>query len=121
MRVRRIIVTILQLIVLALIAAGVLWGGWWLLNLDVDAEQTSHKVQMSRLQASAQIHHSRFQDYEGVCGDIGVPTGWLCDSNEAGYAVEFNLGTGRFYCMDSAGFLGETRVSKGATFTCRDY
>ncbi|OGG85975.1 hypothetical protein A2392_03180 [Candidatus Kaiserbacteria bacterium RIFOXYB1_FULL_46_14] len=121
MQVPRIIITTLQLAMLALITVGVLLGGWWLLNLDVNTEQTQYKLQMSRLQVSAQIYYSRLQYYEGVCNDIGLPAGWRCNSNEAGYAVEFDLGTGRFYCMDSAGFLGETRVSKGVTVACRDY
>jgi len=121
MRVHKSIAFILQFLIVFVISAGVLWGGWWALSVDVNKEETEQKLQMSRLQKSAQIYHSRLGYYTEVCKDIGVPEDWRCHSDETAYAIEFDLDFGHFYCMDSAGFLGETRVSKGEGVACRDY
>jgi len=121
MQVHKSVALILQILIIIVISAVVLGAGWMLLNLDIDTSEAEQKAQLSRLQASAQLYHSRLQYFEGVCSDIGVPSNWRCNSNTTAYAIEFDLGMGRFYCLDSGGFLGETRVSKGVSVACRNY
>lgn len=113
-----ILANILVILIIAAIAAGV---GWFLLQLNLDTSGPERELQMSRLTMSAKQHYDRFQDYEAVCEDIGLPTDWTCDSNSTDYAIEVGVGGGLFYCSDSTGFVGETRISKGQGVVCRGY
>lgn len=110
----QVLLTIAILAVLAI-------GGWYLLSLNVDTHDTELKVIMTRLETSAGIYYARLQYFDGVCQDIGVPPGFRCHADSKSYAVEATLATGVFYCIDSRGFHGETRISKGQATSCRDY
>lgn len=121
MEVHKSVYFLTKFLIIILIAALAGTAGWFLLQLNLDTSGPEREFQMTRLNMSAKQHFDRFKDYEAVCGDIGIPTGWICDSNATSYAVEVGIGGGRFYCGDSKGFVGETRISKGEGTVCRDY
>lgn len=114
-------VVILEVLITLLILVMVAAVGWFLLNLNLDAKGTELKAQMTRLQVSAGTYHARLQYYDGVCQDIGVPAGFRCQAKESAYAVETTLSTGLYYCIDSTGYHGETRLTKGEGTACRHY
>lgn len=102
-----------------LVVAGVLAVGWFLLSTNLDQTEVKHRAEFSRLNASAVVYQDRLGSYEGLCADIGVPDKFRCTESAAAYAIETDLGAGSFYCIDSAGFAGKTRIPKGTGTVCR--
>lgn len=110
---------ILNVVIILLIVAGVIIAGWFLLTTNVDKTVVEYSAQFSRLSASAVVYQSRLGSYEGLCADIGVPKDFRCSDSEAAYAIEADLERGSFYCLDSSGFVGKTRIPKGSGTVCR--
>lgn len=110
---------LLNAVVILLIIGGVLVVGWFLLTTNVDQTEIQYKAELSRLSASALVYKSRIGSYEGLCGDIGVPDKFRCAESTDAYAIEADLSAGLFYCLDSTGFMGKTRISKGMGVACR--
>lgn len=121
MQVHKSVALVFELVLGIAILAAVAYGGWFLLSLNTDTDAVEAKAQMKLLQASTAAYYSRLRFYDGVCADVGLPRGFRCHADEESFAIETNLGVGLFYCLDSTGFLGETRVSKGESTACRDY
>lgn len=121
MQVNRVTLRIIEVILGAFVASGVLLVGWWLLSLNTDTTAAEQKAQMTRLKASAEVYYSRLRYYEGVCADVGVPAGYSCHDSEVAYAIEVLAGPGSYLCMDSQGFFGHTHLSKGQNTSCRRY
>lgn len=121
MKVPRAVFVLVQVLLVAVILSVAFIGGWLLLSVNTDTTETQVRAQFTRLQASAQTYFARVRYYDGVCADIGVPSNFRCHNSETAYAVEADIGTGRFLCLDSTGFIGERRVSKGEETSCRQY
>jgi hypothetical protein len=121
MTVSRFTLRLIEIALAAMVSAVALVVGWWLLSLNTDTTEAQMKAQMTRLEASADVYHSRLRYYQGVCGEIGVPTGYICHDSEDAFAIEVAAGNGRYLCLDSQGFFGYTRLSKGEGTTCRRY
>lgn len=121
MQVNRVTLRVIEAVLGVVVAASVLFAGWWLLSLNTDTTEAQIQAQMTRLKASAEVYHSRLQYYEGVCADIGVPGDYSCHDSEAAYAIETPVGRGSYLCMDSQGFFGHTHLSKGENTFCRRY
>lgn len=102
-----------------LVVAGVLAVGWFLLSTNLDQTEVQYRAEFSRLDASAVVYQSRLGSYEGLCADIGVPEKFRCTESTAAYAIEADLSRGTFYCIDSTGFGGKTRIPKGDGRVCR--
>ena len=110
---------VVNLLVILLVAAFVAGVGWWLLQSGVDTAEVEQRVKFERVKASANHYHQRLGMYEGVCSDIGVGSNMRCLDSENAYAIETTIKTGLFYCLDSTGFMGQTRIPKGESTSCR--
>ncbi len=106
------------ILVIAVVAVVVLIS-WFLLNSNLSTEEAESKAVLLRLKASAELYHSRVGFYTGLCGDIGVPGKFSCTESDDAYAIETTLSSGSYYCLDSSGFIGKTRLSKGLGTKCR--
>ena len=109
----------MNVVVLLAVVAIVAMVGWYFLNNGVDTTLVEKKAQFERLKASADLYYNRLGFYTGVCADIGITTEIKCTDSESAFALEAILAPGSFYCLDSSGFLGSTRISKGAGTICR--
>ena len=97
-------ITLLLMVIVAVVM-------YSLLNYGPSVNEKTHQAQMTRLQSSARIYHSRLTFYDGVCSDIGVETPYRCIASEEAYAIEVRLPDRSYYCADSTGFLGKTTKS----------
>lgn len=110
---------LINALMILLVVAGVLVVSWFLLTTNIDQTEVKYRAEFSRLNASAVVYQGRLGSFEGLCGDIGVPEKFRCAESATAYAIETDLGTGSFYCMDSTGFTGKTRIPKGDGTACR--
>ena len=121
MQISAVTLRIVQVMLGAIIAVVALFAGWWLLSLNTDTSEAQIKAQMTRMEVSASVYYSRLQFYDGVCEDIGVPSGYNCHDSSQAYAIEVQLKSGRYMCLDSQGFFSQTLISKGEGTSCRRY
>lgn len=121
MQVSRGTLKVLQVILGGFIVVGALVAGWALLSLDTDTTEVETKASLTRLEVSANVYYGRLSSYDGVCSDIGVPASYRCHESDTAYAIEAPLPDGKYLCLDSAGFLGHTFISKGDDTACRRY
>ncbi len=118
MRVHRNLVTVIQVLLVAVILVGVGFLAWFLLNTEVDTADQQAKAHLLRLQASAKAYHGRLGFYDGLCRDVGLPAGFACAADANSYAIETRMTSGRYLCLDSRGHLGEREDSKGSATAC---
>ncbi|PIR86070.1 hypothetical protein COU14_01085 [Candidatus Kaiserbacteria bacterium CG10_big_fil_rev_8_21_14_0_10_44_10] len=91
---------------------------WWLFDKESDVTDAQLKGNMVRLQASAETYYSRMTSYDGVCADIGLPPNFNCTEDDDVFAIETQLSSGKYLCLDKKGFLGEVNGSKKDAATC---
>jgi hypothetical protein len=83
----------------------------YLIFFDAPTEEVSEGViatQFLQYQATAERYRSRLLDYAGMCDDIGLPAGTVCQATETDYRISQPLPNGTYYCMDTTGFKGTT-------------
>ena len=119
MQVNRATFFVLNLLVLVAVIAIVAIAGWYFLSHNVDTSGVEQRAQFERLSASAQLYYNRLGFYDGVCADVGLGANLRCSDSNSAYAIETTLSAGRFYCLDSTGFMGTTLISKGSGTVCR--
>ena len=110
---------LLNVVLIAFVVLIVVGASWFLLNTNLDTTEAEYKVKTARLQASATVYYDRLGFYTGLCDDIGVPENFSCAESDGAYVIEAEIDTGTYYCLDSTGFAGKTRIPKGTGMACR--
>jgi hypothetical protein len=119
MRMHRSTFIAINIVVAAVLVGVVAVGIWLVMGVNVDTSPAASEVKLVRLQASAQVYHSRLRYYSGVCDDIGVPRNFRCREAERSYAIEAPVPGGGYLCIDSTGFSGKTKDSIGSETKCK--
>ena len=119
MKVTRGAFALINVIVVLLLLAGIAGTTWFMLNFNLDTEGVQKQAEYERLKASANLYYSRLGFYDGVCSDIGIGASMRCSDSGNTFALEETVSRGSFFCMDSSGFMGNTRISKGEGTECR--
>lgn len=94
-------------------------------NARDKGEDANIKQQLSSIRAEAELSYDdRARTYDFVCTDVatlltGLPVSVApnCDDSATQYAVEAQLSTGQYFCVDYTGQTTTTAASKGAATT----
>ena len=107
-----------ELVLVLVVIGAVGFGLWYLLSKDLGGPEVDQLAVMKRLQASAQVYHSRLWSYDGICSDIGVPPEMTCEESDDAYVIQIVLDDGAYYCIDSTGFIGPRPTAKASMYAC---
>jgi len=69
----------------------------------------------------AKTYYSRIQTYDGLCGDIKLPSEYVCRSDGDKYRIYqvMPVSTSGVYCIDATGFAGRVETVRRNEMTCR--
>ena len=104
----RLIQIVLIFIILALVGLGVLF--YLRYESAVNLNNTEVEAKMLRLQSSAKVYYGRLGYYDGVCKDIGLPTGYTCRDSATTFVIYTKLSDESWYCADSDNYIGSVPV-----------
>lgn len=107
MRVRKEIGYLL-LGVIGVASIGISLGAAWLyVRAEPALADQKLEAELLRLQAAGRVYAGRLKSYEGVCRDIGLRAGYLCQESEEAFAVAVERSDGMYFCADNTGHFGE--------------
>lgn len=78
-------------------------------------------IEADRYQIAAEAYKSKIFSYDGLCRSIGLDQdSFSCTENIETYAIDTQLETGGFYCVDSTGFADLANGARKGKLTCRE-
>lgn len=85
----------------------------------VPTADIARQTQIFTLQKSAELYRNKMTDYIGVCESIGIDVDvFSCNDSNDAYAIETELSSGDYYCVDSTPFSGVVFSSIGTATVC---